>query len=303
MSFSLSSAAKINVFLEVSGKRPDGFHELETVMLRTDFCDLLHFNLTASPEVELVLTANSVANDEQFPLDDSNLIIKAANALKHATGCSLGGSISVDKLIPAQAGLAGGSSNAATALVGLNRLWDLKLSKAQLHKIAAGLGSDLNFFIEDCEAAICRGRGELIEAIPVSGRFFFVAVHPGQGNSTPEVFSRLSAASTILTSDEVVSALQVGDSEKLSSSIFNRLTPAAQECNPAMNSLLESLAALTGKNAFMSGSGSTCFVVAKSSQEAVGIETLLQANNLGTVFRFACGVDTERLLKDGSVSQ
>ena len=287
-SFAMLSAAKINVFLEVLGKRNDGYHELETVMLRTNLCDVMSFAQHESAGTVLKLVPESVIGEDQFPLDDSNLIIKAANALKQKTGCSEGASIAVQKLIPSQAGLAGGSSNAATALVGLNRLWNLDLTTAHLHEIAASLGSDVNFFIEDCSAAICRGRGELVEPISVGGPFYFVAVHPGVGNSTPEVFSKLPPATSSYTSQTVVAAIGRGDVTQLNSSIFNRLTQAARQCNPAMDSLLASLTNLTGKPAFMSGSGSTCFVVATSRQEAVEIEQMLKAQGVGVVFRLAC---------------
>lgn len=286
--FDLLSAAKINVFLEVLGKRDDGFHELETVMLRTDFCDVLSFAHNTSQKIELTLALGSVVGEGEFPLGDSNLIIKAAAALKQQTGCRHGASIAVKKVIPAEAGLAGGSSNAATALVGLNRLWGLGLTKPQLHQIAATLGSDINFFIEDCSAAICRGRGELVEPIPTGGTLHFVAVRPEVGNSTPGVFSKLVPSTSTCTSEAVVAAIASGDAVQLSSSIFNRLTHPAAVCNPAMKSLLDSMSKLTGKPAFMSGSGSTCFVVADSQQEASKIEELLKTYCVGTVVRLKC---------------
>jgi len=276
-SLTLKSPAKINVFLEVLGKRPDGFHELETVMLRTDLCDTLTFEATTSDDLTLALHPESVGVDH-FPLDESNLISKAAMALREATGCALGIAISVQKQIPAEAGLAGGSSNAATTLLALNRMWKLDLPLSQLHEIAASLGSDINFFLEDCEAAVCRGRGERVSPIPVRGSFHFVAVRPSKGNSTPDIFSQLEHVSAPCHCDDVVRALADGDAQQLERVVFNRLTTAAQKVNPEMADLMRELSEMMDRPIVMSGSGSTCFVVCENARDAFETESLLAAN-------------------------
>lgn len=265
----LNAHAKLNVFLEVLGKRPDGFHELQTVMLRTNLCDQLTFQESDDGEVRLELTEDLTTPDgaRSFPLDHSNLILKAAVALQKSAGTNRGAVIKVVKRIPAQAGLAGGSSNAACALDGLKRLWGLNLSKGQLHEIAATLGSDINFFVEDCSAAVCTGRGEKVRPI-LCQRLYFVAFRPQAGNSTPQVFSQLQIPDSPRDSALVESALQSGNAGDLQRAAFNRLSSAAQSCNSDMADLMNQVEIMLGRPVLMSGSGSTCFVLARSAREA-----------------------------------
>ena len=138
----VSSPAKLNVFLELMGKRPDGFHNLETVMLRTKFCDVMQFRCRSDSEIHILLSDESDAFDkDQFPLDDTNLIYRAATLLQHSAAIKTGADIIVTKRIPAQAGLAGGSSNAATTLRSLNELWHAGCSESELHAMASTLGT------------------------------------------------------------------------------------------------------------------------------------------------------------------
>ncbi|MCP4787091.1 MAG: 4-(cytidine 5'-diphospho)-2-C-methyl-D-erythritol kinase [Fuerstiella sp.] len=275
----LRSPAKINVFLEVHGARGDGFHELETVMLRTGLHDVLRFEATSSEEVTLQLADYSLPSlADGFPLDDSNLILRAAHALRDHTQTRQGAAISVHKRIPAEAGLAGGSSNAATTLLGLNQLWGLKLPKQTLHDIAASLGSDVNFFVEDCPAAVCSGRGERVALIQPSGCFHFVAVRPTSGNSTPEVFGRLNIPCIAERRNvgDTVAAVQSGCMGTLQEVAFNRLTLAATDLNPQMAELMSLMRQMTDRTVFMSGSGSTCFVIARNAREAGRLKARLQ---------------------------
>ncbi|MEJ7595676.1 MAG: hypothetical protein WKF77_29550, partial [Planctomycetaceae bacterium] len=159
----LSSPAKLNIFLEVLAKRSDGFHELETVMLRTQFCDQLTFHPAPFSVLMLSLSDATPADMRSaIPLDESNLILRAARALQNATGTSFGAHMILHKRIPPESGLGGGSSNAATTLLGCRQLWNLNVSDDQLHAIAATLGSDINFLLSGASAAVCRGRGEII---------------------------------------------------------------------------------------------------------------------------------------------
>ena len=210
-------------------------------MVRSDFCDTIQFEQNSEPKIQLVLAPESSGiRPENFPLDESNLIIRAASELRELTGTALGATISIVKRVPAEAGLAGGSSNAATTLLGLNQLWDLRLEKIHLHQIAAKLGSDINFFVEDCRAAVCRGRGEIVEPIDCHGEFHVVAFHPGVGNPTPAVFSKLviAEAQQQHSSEAVQAALQQGDTQRLVQAIFNRLTDAARSINPEMDMMM-----------------------------------------------------------------
>ena len=281
-SIQLRSPAKINVFLEVHGKRDDGFHELETVMLRTSLHDVLRFETSVSDQLTVQLADYSPpALTESFPLDDSNLILKAAHALRAHCQSQQGASIIINKRIPAEAGLAGGSSNAATTLLGLNRLWNLNLPRQTLHDVAAKLGSDINFFVEDCRAAVCTGRGERVAPIRAPGCLHFVAVQPATGNSTPDVFRRLSPAGVEERRNvrDTVTALQNGCRHGLQDACFNRLTQAAQELNPEMTELMRAMTRMTRRPIFMSGSGSTCFIIAGNHREAGRLKARLQHLN------------------------
>ncbi len=285
----LQSPAKINVFLEILGKRPDGFHELETVMLRTAFSDQLHFQVLPRPEIRLSLAAGSVpASASGFPLDDTNLIIRAAKSLQERTGSCFGAEICVQKRIPAAAGLAGGSSNAATTLLALNQLWKTQLPPADLHSIAAVHGSDINFLLSGARAAVCRGRGEIIEPISVASRLYFVAVRPHRGNSTGEVFRRTVFCNQPRSSASVVACLKSHSPKALSQHCFNRLTEAACESNPEMSELLSWIPGRLGRPAFMSGSGSTCFVIAENHRDACRQRAILESCTRFPVWVLEC---------------
>jgi len=291
----LSSPAKLNIFLEVLGKRPDGYHELETVMVRTQFCDQLTFQHTSSPEITLSLSdATSAEIRASMPLDESNLIVKAAFALQVANRVStrepMGARIILHKRVPPESGLGGGSSNAATALLGCRQLWNLDVSDAQLHSIAASLGSDINFLLSGAAAAVCRGRGEIIQPIKMAKEIFFVALRPRTGNSTPAVFRQTKIAAQPGSSAELVHAVSQG-TRSLSRLIFNRLTDAASQLNPEMQTLLNRIPQVIRRPAFMSGSGSTVYVVATGRRDAKEItDQLKQAFRL-PVWLLECGMD------------
>lgn len=267
----MESPAKLNVFLEVLGKRADGYHELETLMLRTQLSDSLEFRRTDSGEIRLQLTGSAPASSQHsVPLDESNLIVRAGRALQAATGCALGCDVIMEKRIPPESGLAGGSSNAAATLRALNTLWELNEPDTMLHAIAATLGSDINFLLTGARAAVCRGRGENVEPVEPDRTLYFVATRPIEGNRTSDVFraTQLTGHPRPLarTMDWLHDA-GVPPAE----ACFNRLTDAARRLNPAMAELMDRLQSELHKPVFMSGSGSTCFVVA---QHAVHAATL-----------------------------
>lgn len=274
----LSSPSKVNLFLEVLGKRDDGFHELETVMLRTSLCDLMSFAGVEAESVSLRLSHSSArAFGKTFPLDQSNLILRAAQALQEFANVRRGAEICIHKRIPAEAGLAGGSGNAATTLKGLNQLWQLGLSKPELHEIAATLGSDINFFVEDCRAAVCTGRGEIVRPVPLNAQLHLVAARPATGNSTPEVFRGLKNSHAPRSAGDIVHALCRGRIDLITRHIFNRLTAPAKALNDEMSQLLTSLSTIARSPAFMSGSGSTCFVPTFNARQSRRLKALVAA--------------------------
>jgi 4-diphosphocytidyl-2-C-methyl-D-erythritol kinase len=183
----VSAPAKINLHLEVLGLRLDGFHELAMVMQTLDLADQLRIRPTA--DARIALQCNRI----DLPTDGSNLIVKAAELLKARLGLpELGASIELDKRIPIGAGLAGGSSNGAAALVGLNALWGAGFSQDQLLAMAAELGSDMPFCI-DGGTQLCFGRGEVLEPAGLDGPpglSVLLIKHPEASVSTPWAYGR-----------------------------------------------------------------------------------------------------------------
>lgn len=278
------SPAKLNLFLEVKGRRDDGFHELDTVMVRTSFCDQIVVlqSLDSSPTLTVTGDPDLASS---IPTDESNLILRAAHAFQVATGSPTGWSIQLAKFIPMEAGLAGGSSNAATTLMALNKAGGNPLGRSQLHELAASLGSDINFFVEDCEAAVCSGRGEVVTPISPAATFHFVVARPAIGNSTPAVFRQLKHQSELVGSAEVVAALIAGSFRQLQQALFNRLTKPACELNSEMAEMLHQLEAVCERPAAMSGSGSTCFVCCENEADAAA--TLRKVQGLNPNFAMA----------------
>ena len=176
----LRAPAKINLYLRVLGKRPDGYHELETVFERVDLADELAFEASR----ELALTCD----DPSLPCGEDNLVLRAARLLQQATGCGAGARIHLTKRIPIAAGLGGGSSDAAAAMVGLNQLWNLWLESSHLMELGASLGSDVPFFLAPTAFAVGRGRGEQCEPLPPEPPLVHVLVVPPERLSTREVY-------------------------------------------------------------------------------------------------------------------
>ncbi len=197
--------AKLNLFLEILGKREDGYHELETLMVTVDILDTLIFTEENSTEIRLRCSGSGVRREgpsptagpidrvrtsaeDGIPAGTDNLVVKAAQLLREHAGVEAGVRIALVKRIPAAAGLAGGSSDAAATLMALNRFWKLKLGTLELQRLASQLGSDVAFFVDGTSAAVCYGRGEIIEPLRVPLGLHFVIARPRTGLSTALVF-------------------------------------------------------------------------------------------------------------------
>ena len=183
----LRASAKINLYLRVLGRRPDGYHEIETVFERIDLADELTFEPADAG-------INLTCSDPTLSCGEDNLVLKAARLLQRSTGNTRGARIHLLKRIPIAAGLGGGSSDGASALRGLNHLWELGLTPAQLHELAAQLGSDVAFFLEDAPFAIGRGRGERCEPIAGAASLAHVLVTPNIQLSTKEIYEGLATS-------------------------------------------------------------------------------------------------------------
>ena len=188
-SYTLLSAAKINLYLEIIGHRPDGFHELAMVMQSVDLCDRITLTSHTIPMRRLQ------CNHPQVPTDSSNLAMKAVDLLtdKFPELANRGVEITIEKNIPVGAGLAGGSSNAAATLVGLNLLWNLGLTQIELEKLSAQLGSDIPFCIRG-GTAIATGRGELLDPIAsLTDLYAVLAKYESLSVSTPWAYKTYRA--------------------------------------------------------------------------------------------------------------
>jgi 4-diphosphocytidyl-2-C-methyl-D-erythritol kinase len=179
----VSAPAKLNLFLHITGRRNDGYHLLQSVFMLIDWCDTLHFELRQNSQGQ----GNISREDLTTKLPEDDLILKAARALQAATGTAMGAHISIAKSIPAQAGMGGGSSDAASTLLALNRLWKLNLSKLQLAQIGLKLGADVPFFIHGNNAWV-EGIGELITPIDLPKAHFLI-VKPESGLPTQAIFN------------------------------------------------------------------------------------------------------------------
>lgn len=275
--------AKVNLTLAVLGRRPDGFHELESWVVQVGLWDDLR--LAKSPELSLTVDDSAVRSTVAG--DGSNLVWRAAEALAKAAGGESGVAIQLVKRIPVGAGLGGGSSDAAATLLGLNRLWGLNWPLERLVPIAAALGSDVPLFMERGSAVI-RGRGESVERLAAAWSGWVVLVVPTFGLVTADVYRRWSEEigkcsprgdsrplgdsssrgdSTARGDSSPWSGLSC-DAAGLSGKMFNDLEAAAFSCEPRLAAMHAAIDGLDGKTVRMTGSGSSLFVLVDSEVEA-----------------------------------
>ena len=234
--------AKLNLFLHITGRRPDGYHELQSVFMLIDWCDTLHFEKRPG--------GNISREDLTLALPAQDLITRAAHLLQSHTGCTEGVHIAVEKQIPAQAGMGGGSSDAATCLLALNRLWGLNLSLPQLEKLGLQLGADVPFFLRGHNAWV-EGVGEKITPIELPAAHFWV-IKPPQGIETSQIFAHPDLKRNTNTATILVFAAETYDFGR------NDLQPVAQVLCPGVGQALQALNQ-AGLQAKMTGSGSAVF--------------------------------------------
>ena len=250
----IHSSAKLNLFLEVPEKRPDGFHNIDSVFLELD----LHDDLSARRNETGAITL--ICNDPTLPTDEQNLATKAAKALQTHTGTRAGLEMTLKKRIPQGGGLGGGSSNAAAALMLADRVWGTNLDKETMRELAAKLGSDVPFFLHG-GTCLCRGRGEIItelgDAFPSDARIVL---------AMPEIHSNTAAAYKGLnlpkpgqarTSWEFIQAMKSEKIEEMEKAAFNRFEESVFKTIPELDRLRNELETLSGHPVRMSGSGAT----------------------------------------------
>jgi 4-diphosphocytidyl-2-C-methyl-D-erythritol kinase len=256
--------AKINLTLLIAGKRLDGYHDLESIMAKIDYCDQLDFEWGSKPGIELIC-------DGAFWVPDGadNLVWKAAKRLLDAAGKDLSVKITLTKNIPAGTGLGSGSSDAAATLMGLNRFANLGFSSLQLHDIAASLGSDVNFFL-DGPLAFCTGRGEKIRPIPDVYPFEALLILPNISTSTKMVYGNYSHNSMRYSdgSAKINEYLRKNTIDFAVKMCANMLEESCFRIHPELAAIKEVAAKLTGKNVCLSGSGSAMFCLLDNDNEA-----------------------------------
>jgi len=259
-SLTVKSPAKVNLYLKVLGKRPDGYHELVTRFHRISLCDKIVLTKTKKSGFHLSTNHPKLKNTRD------NLIFKAHQALKKETTWQGGVNVSLIKKIPVAAGLGGGSSNAASFLLGMNRLFKLGLSRTKLVQIGSKLGSDVPFFIYETKEAIGLGKGDQIKPVSVKGKYWFVLLISPFGLSTPEVYRKLKAPSLTRISRDAT----------ITSSFFNGLFLTACRIRPQLKQIDALFDQLGVAQRLMSGSGPTMFSIHKSKREAERIAQLLR---------------------------
>jgi 4-diphosphocytidyl-2-C-methyl-D-erythritol kinase len=266
MVVSVSSPAKINLFLAITGRRADRFHDLVSVAAPLDFGDVVEARSRehGPPGGQFTLSCDV----PEVPKDETNLVLRAARAFAAATGWKGGADFRLTKRIPMGAGLGGGSSNAVAALRALNELSGRALTGPGLSEVAASLGADCALFLHN-EPVVMRGRGERVEPLPASatirvrGRRVLV-FKPSFGISTPWAYGRMDARGADhlpVAEAEARLARWLESGSPVEELLFNNMQPAAFEKYVALPTLLERLRRDFGVATQMSGSGSACFVI------------------------------------------
>ncbi len=257
------SPCKLNLFLDVTGRRPDGYHEVVTVIEPLDLADRLHFR----PRRKGI----SVTTDHpDIPGGKENIVFRAARLLAETAGTERGVSIRIEKNVPAAAGLGGGSADAAAALMALNGLWELGLPLPDLFALAGRLGSDVPFFLNP-RTSLWRGRGERGEPLPPAPPFFAVLINPAFPLSTRRAYGELGISGPTRPPhrklEELVAALERADLGALEGSLYNRFQEILAPRYPRIRQLLEFFRG-RGAAALLSGSGPTVAGLAATGERA-----------------------------------
>ncbi|YCA43724.1 4-(cytidine 5'-diphospho)-2-C-methyl-D-erythritol kinase [Bacillus sp. JZ8] len=253
MKLSMKAPAKINLSLDVLGKRPDGFHEVEMIMTTIDLSDRIELEDRYDGKIYVS------SHNRYVPDDQRNLAYQAAQLLKERFKVSRGVTITITKIIPVAAGLAGGSSDAAATLKGLNRLWNLGLSVDQLAEIGAEIGSDVSFCVYG-GTALATGRGEVIQHIDHPPKCWVVLAKPELGVSTAEVYRNLNLKN--IDHPDVhgmVNALKEKDYDKMCNLVGNVLETVTLNLYPEVSQIKEQMIKFGADAVLMSGSGPTVF--------------------------------------------
>jgi 4-diphosphocytidyl-2-C-methyl-D-erythritol kinase len=294
---STRAPAKLNLFLDVLGRRTDGFHDLETLMVPIRLADqvsLTPTQPTAQPgeillDVHACWPVRGRGDMPDVPTGSDNLIVKSLKLFQERSGSQFGAHIELVKRIPMAAGLGGGSSDAAAALRLANRAWNVHWDDDQLKGLAAEVGSDIPFFLSHA-AAVCRGRGERVERLPPLPTLFFVVVKPAAALSAGEVYS----AHDLLSGQ--TSQVVRGQLNRLVANLYrrglhdagrwmhNRLQAAASILSPCVEKLRRVFAEFDFIAHQLTGSGSAYFGICRHAAHARRLASILRTRQLGLVY-------------------
>lgn len=284
-SYTLIAPAKINLYLEIIGDRPDGYHELAMILQSIDLADRIDLQAASTQAI------NVCCNHAQVPLDKSNLAYRAAELMAvefpDAKAKYGGVDITIHKYIPVAAGLAGGSTNAAAVLMGINLLWDLGLTKSELEEMGAELGSDVPFCIGG-GTAIATGRGEQLSPLPgldnmyivlgkhrsleVSTAWAYKTYRTAFGNSYTRDTDNLAARATAVHSGPMVKAIIHQDVTEIAQKLHNDLERVVLPDYPQVVQLREAFASAGALGTMMSGSGPSVFALCESLEQAKQVQ-------------------------------
>ncbi len=294
------SPAKLNLYLELLGRRADGYHEIDTVMVPIDLCDEIALRRRADKKIVLSVDwlpsrkivarrlglpedSEKAAQLLQIPENDANLVHQALARFRDQLDPSAGFDCRLQKRIPAGAGMGGASSNAASALLCAAKLSDTPTHPAQIFEIAASIGSDVPFFLgfpadnRPTFAARARGRGERLGRVPLAATLDFVTVFPGESLSTAKVYAASQVPQLPRGPTQLLSALKLGDSGEIGKHLFNRLQQPAQKILPRIDEILDSMWRCGLQACQLTGSGSACFAVQHTANQAQRCAARLRA--------------------------
>lgn len=272
----LKSPAKVNLFLEVVGKRSDGYHELETIFQEIDLCD--EITIRGLREEHIEISSDSV----DIPQDERNLAYRAASLFFQETGIRPGVHIHISKKIPVAAGLGGGSSNAATTLRGLQKFFERELREQVCFKLARSLGADVPFFLKGGTAKGV-GIGDILEPLVRKESFSLVLVNPGFEVQTAQIYQQLKLGYKVNSgAKDVIRALREGDVGQLGASLFNRLEDVVLPRFSRLFEIKQQLRERGVLGVLLSGSGPTLYAILRDYDEAERVKNNLADLNYWT---------------------
>ena len=295
--FTLPSFAKINWSLEILGRRADGYHEIRTLLQTISLHDQLQFETRTDSQIVLA------CSDSTIPVDDGNLVVRAAEALRQITGINRGATIHLDKRIPAGGGLGGGSSNAAVALLGLAYLWKIEIDAAELARIGAALGADVPFFFFGGRA-LAGGTGTDVRPVSGGSLTHLLVVPPCVSIATAEAYKAINAPA--LTTSESASILSISraaadlEASRLCA-LRNDFEVAIFQLEPEIERTKRALISAGASTSLLAGSGSSVFGIFESKQDQERAAEELEAEAGWRVFPAVTVSRSEYLKAFGSV--